>query len=186
MTEVERYKKLKLDLEDVAGKLVGIPSRLNQLRGETQPTRDDAIKAEYLGDADLADRKRGEIKTTFDEIRKLEADREELTYRRGILLPILEETRKKAEAEIGPVHLRQFERAVKNFATALRLTAKAEAEIVAVRETANRAFVDIESRLVPLPEWKFLIIRGADYSTMLKPEIAAVLAQMKDLGIDLG
>jgi len=184
MTEVERYRKFKLELEDITGRLSGLPQRIEQLKSETATTRDEAVRLELLGDADLARRRRDGIKSAQDEVRRIEMERDDLMHRRGILLSLLEETRKKAEAELGASHLREFAKAAKTFATAIKLAHKAELELAAAREAAAQAFGELDSRLVPLPTWDFLIIHHPS-SQACQPAIERFFSQMKDLGFDL-
>ena len=184
MTEVERYKKLQLELEDVAGKLVGLPGRIDALRMESAAARDEAVRMELLGDPGASGKRSG-IKAAQDEVRKIEAEREDLQHRREILLSVLEEVKKKAEPELAAIHTRQFAKAVKVFAAALRAAHRAEFELAAVREEADRAFGEVNSRLVPLPTWAPLLIRDPGSPEAMRPEMARFFDQMKNQGFDL-
>jgi len=184
MTEVERYKKLKLELEDVAGKLVGLPGRVNALRMESAAARDEAVRMELLGDAGASSKRAG-IRAAQDEVRKIEAEREDLVHRRDILLSVMEEVKKKAEPELGAIHTRAFAKAVKTLASALRAAHKAEIELAAVRGEADRAFIEIDSRLVPLPTWAPLLLQDLGSTGAMKPELEHFLEQMKGQGFEV-
>lgn len=184
MTDVERYKKLKLELEDVAGKLVGLPQRVDLLKREVATARDAAVRGEYMGDPEAA-RRHETIKSAQGEIQRIEAERDDLLHRRGILQDLLEEVRKKAEAELVPIHAHKFEKALKVFASLLRSAHKAELELAEVREEAARSFGEIDSRQVPLQSWTPIVMRDAGSPGIMRPEVERFLDQMKGAGFDL-
>lgn len=184
MTEVERFKKLRIELEDVAGKLVGLPGRINAIKAEAVAARDESVRAELLGDPGGVG-KRASIKASQDEIRKIEAEKEDLDHRRSILLSVLEEVRKKAEPELTAIYARAFARAVKSFAEKLRSAHKAELELAGILEAASQAFGEIDSRLVGLPSWTPLLMRDAGSPEAMRPEVAKFFDLMKGQGFDL-
>lgn len=185
MTECERYRKLKLELEDIAGKLVGLPQRVNALKAKSKSARDEAVRMELLGDPGGADKMGAGIRAAQDEVRKIEADQENLMHRREILLSVLEEVKKKAEPELSAMHTRAFAKAVKSLAGALRAALAAEFELAAVRGEADRAFGEIGSRLVPLPTWVPLLLRSLDSTGAMRGELVNFLEQMKGQGFDV-
>lgn len=184
MTEVERYKKLKLELEAVAGKLVGLPQRINAIKAEAAQARDESVRAEFLGDPE-AGRKRAAVKAPQDEIHKIEVEKEELEHRRSILLSVLSEVQKKAEQELNAIHARAFARAVKSFAEKIRSAHRAELELAGILEAASQAFGEIDSRLVGLSGWTPLLMRDAGSPDVMKAEVARFFAQMQGQGFEV-
>ena len=184
MTECERFLKLKLELEDVAGKLVGLPQRIDSLRSESVAARDEAVRMELLGDSGAGGKRAG-IKAAQDEVRKIEAEREDLLHRRGILLSVLEDVKKKAEPELAAIHVRQFVKAAKAFASAALAAHKAELELAGVKEAAVQAFGEIDSRSVPLPSWAPVLLRDLGSSGQMRSELVNFFESMKAAGFDL-
>ncbi|MGA2533824.1 MAG: hypothetical protein ABSG19_12415 [Candidatus Aminicenantales bacterium] len=184
MTEVEKWKKLRLEFEDVHGKLVGLPGKITALKMEASAARDESVRMELLGDLG-APAKRASIKAALDEVRKIESEREDLEHRRKILQSVMEEVKKKAEPELAAVHARTFARAVKALAIALRAAHKAEFELATVREEAVQAFGEIDSRDVPLPRWVPVLIRDLGSAGAMRPELVNFLEQMKGQGFDV-
>jgi hypothetical protein len=187
MTEVERYKKLRLELEDITGKLVGLPGRINTIKAEAAQARDESVRAELLGDPD-AGRKRAAVKAPQDEIRKIEAEKEELEHRRQILRPVMEEVRMKAKLELEALHRPVFAKAVKVFAAALRAAYKAELDVVALREQIDQDYVqgiDARSTEEPFPEWSNILLQGRMSSSPMRSDAVAALGRLKEQGFDL-
>ena len=187
MTEVERHKKLKLELEDVAGKLVGLPGRVNALRMESAAARDEAVRMELLGDAGTSS-KRAEIKAAQEEVRKIEVEREDLMHRREILRSVMEEVRMKAKLELEALHRPAFAKAVKLFAAALRAAYKAELDVVILREQIDRDYVhgiDARSTEEPFPEWSNILLQSRTSSSPMRSDAVAALERLKGQGFDL-
>jgi hypothetical protein len=187
MTEIDRYKKLKLELEDIAGKLVGLPQRVDALKAESRDARDAAVRMELLGDPGAAGKRAG-IRAAQDEVRKIEADREDLLHRREILKSVMEETRSKAKLELEALHRPVFAKAVKAFVAALRAAHKAELDVVALREEIDRDYVqgiDARSTEEPFPEWQGILLQSRSSSSPMRSEVAAALERLKGQGFDL-
>jgi len=187
MTETERYKKLKLELEDIAGKLVGLPERVNALKMESAAARDGAVRMELLGDPGASGKRAG-IKAAQDEVRKIETDREDLLHRREILKSVMEEVRMKAKLEIEALHRPIFAKAVKLFAAALRAAYKAELDVVAMREQIDRDYtqgIDARSTEEPFPEWSNILLQGRTSSSPMRSDVVAALERLKGAGFDL-
>ena len=184
MTETERYKKLKTELEDLGAKAADLWAKINAPKNDDAKEFDELVRAELLGDASAAS-KRAAIRapeTPHAELLRLGEEHRDIEHRREILRSVLEEVRKKAEPELGVIHTKAFARALKAFATAVRAAYRAEVELATVREQAGQAFIDeIESRLVPLPDLVPLLHRGHD----MLPELANALDQLKNQGFDV-
>lgn len=188
MTEVERYKKLKNELEDLGLKVTELRGKIHAPKSDAAKDYDELLRAELLGDSSAAS-KRAAIEapgTPHDELRKLTTECENLEHRREILRSAMDEVRKKAESELAVIHTRHFARAVRVFATAIRAAYKAEVELAAVREQADRAFIDeIESRLVPLPTWNPVLLRHRSVDAPMQFEATNFLELMKGQGFDV-
>ena len=184
MTEVERYKKLKGEVGDLSTKIVDLRAKINAPKTDYAKEYDELVRAGFLGDPTAA-AKLAAINasgTPPAELRKAKMELDGLEHRREILHSAMVEVSKKAEPELGAVHTKHFARAVKALAAALRAAHKAELELAAVRGEADRAFIEeIDSRLVPLPTWAPLLLRGLD----MRPELVNFLEQMKGQGFDV-
>lgn len=183
MTEIERYKKLKADLEAMNSKIIGLPGLIGSLKDKSTAARDEAVRLELLGGGEAANRLAA-AKAAQDEIRKHEVEKEDLEHRKGIMQGLLKELREKAEAELSAAYMKAFAKALKSFSTAIREAHRAEVELAGVRQAAKQAFDEVDSAASPLPFWAPLLMREFGGEAM-KSEVDRFFDSMKVQGYDV-
>ena len=156
MTETERFKKLRGDLDTLQSRLSSIPAEIDQLNAELVPMQDAAVRAEIEGDKHAANR-HAEISRTKAKLADLEAEKKELAHRGKIMRQVLDEYRQKAAAELQSQHDPRFRKAVRAYTEKLREAHAAEGELVKLRDSINAAFSEIGAPS-PVPTWETLLV----------------------------
>lgn len=156
MTEIERFKKLKADLDSLQSRLSSIPAEIDQLNAELAPMQDAAVRAEIEGDKHAANR-HAEISRTKAKLADLEAEKKEKAHRGKIMRQVLDEYRTKAAAELQAQHDPRFRKAVKAYAEKVLEAHAAEAALCKLRDSIDADFSEIDAPS-SAPTWAPLFV----------------------------
>lgn len=172
MNEVERFMKLKADLDTLQSRLSSIPAEIDQLNAELAPMQDAAVRAEIEGDKHAANR-HAEISRTKAKLADLEAEKKELAHRGKITRQVLDEYRLKAAAELQAQHDPRFRKAVRAFIEKVREAHAAEAALCKLRDSIDAAFGEIDAPS-SAPTWAPLFVAdltNANVNQMLQAHL---------------
>jgi len=176
MTEREKYLKHKAERDALARRLAEIPDERARLVEEAAPLAERLIRSEILDDGQTAALKSAVAKNT-DETARLNAELENGKQRLKVLNNVLRELAEKAQSELTEPLMQRYRTALAEFVSLLRTAARAEHEVIAVREAARIAFDEVGGRS-PLDAWPAVILRDG-FSDALQPALESFIERVK-------
>ena len=183
MTERERYLKVEQERRSLSTRTAGIPQEQAWLRSELAPLEEALTRAEILGETDKAGRLRAEAADKAGRLKDITEELEAAQKRIKVMGTILEDLRKKAEADMVPAAHKRFAKGVKNFVEKLQAARQAETDLSSLREEIKREFDEIGS-LCPIETWETLIIRHLT-DPKLKVIMGDYIDRMKAIGYEV-
>jgi len=183
MTDREKYLKLKTERDTLAIRLSDIPRERAALVEAATPLAEQALRADILREGQTTALKNA-VQNNAEATNRLRVELEEGKQRLKVMNDVLREHAEKARTELTAPNVRRIKEALTAFVAALRLAARAEHEVVAVRESVRKAFDEIDA-LCPVDAWPTVVLRDASSDALQQPLEQFIERAKSQFGIEV-